>query len=227
MKDMERRFRLQIRLLATGLLAVSITLLLAHISVAAPSKNATDREFVEYFVTTVSLPSTSKNYKGTFEDLAKCMDFEEMAKRCFGNDDWPKFKSDEQKEVTKLFRRLIQTRFYPRWQRVFQKGRFDISSLSKQNEDSIVAGTLSLDGKQTPMTFRLVHTRDGFKFVSMAVKDKDLLERTSVRLKKSLAQKGTAGLIAHLKKRNQEAAKNPTAAAEAKPELDELFSSGK
>lgn len=192
-------------------------------AVAASPKQATEKEVVETFIAEVSRPDGAPKAKDSFNDAAQNMDFEEMAKRAFGESGWPKFSAGEQKEVTTLFRRLIQIRFYPRWRRIFQKGHFEFISQSKQGGDTLVAGKLNLDGKKSALTFRLAKTHESFRLVSMSVKDKDLLERTSVRLKRGLSQKGAAGLIAHLKKRTAETPKD----AADKPKLEELISGGK
>lgn len=210
----------QLILIPAGLL---LCLQFASMALSAPSKQVTEKEVVETFIAEVSRSDSAPKAKDSFNDAAQNMDFDEMAKRAFGESGWPKFSASEQKEVTTLFRRLIQIRFYPRWRRVFQKGRFEFISQSKQAGDTLVAGKLDVDGRKSTLTFRLAKTHDSFKLVSMSVKDKDLLERTSVRLKRGLSQKGAAGLIAHLKKRTAEAPKD----AADKPKLEELISGGK
>lgn len=208
-----------------GLIAfcLGLSLLLSHCAIAASSKRVTEKELVETFIADVSRVGTEKSGKNTFERAARSMDFEEMAKRAFGESGWPKFSPGEQKEVTALFRRLVQIRYYPRWSRVFQKGRFEITSQSKQGNDSLVAGTLNLDGNKNALTFRLTKVGDDFKLVSMSVRDKDLLERTSVRMKRGLSRKGAAGLIAYLRKRTAEKPKDK----DEKLRMEELISGGK
>ncbi|MCC7527413.1 MAG: ABC transporter substrate-binding protein [Candidatus Melainabacteria bacterium] len=203
--------------------ALSLSLLFSHGAIAASSRRVTEKELVETFIADVSRGGTDKNGKSMFETAARSMNFEEMAKRAFGESGWTEFSPGEQKEVTALFRRLIQIRYYPRWSRIFQKGRFEMTSQTKQGNDSLVAGTLNLDGNKNALTFRITKVSDDFKLVSMSVKDKDLLERTSVRLKRGLSKKGAAGLIAHLRKRTAEKPKDK----EEKPQLEELISGGK
>ncbi len=186
-------------------------------------KQLSEKEVVGSFITAVSRTDSKKTAKSNFDEAAQNMDFEEMAKRSFGQSGWPKFTAAEQKEVTALFRRLIEIRYYPRWRRIFQNGHFEIVAQTKQDSDALVTGKLDIDGKKSALTFRLVKAIDGFRLISMSVKDKDLLERTSVRLKRGLSQKGAAGLIAHLKRRTKEA---PKYAAD-KPVPEELISGGK
>lgn|GEM_PF-7016935 len=192
-------------------------------SVLSIGKDSSEKEVVEAFLSAVTRTDKDNSAKASFEEVANLMAVDEMAKRAFGEAGWPKFTPVEQKEVTSLFRRLIEIRFYPRWRRVFQNAQFSATSQSKQGEDSLIGGFLNSDGQKTALSFRLTRTPLGFRLVSMAVKDKDMLERTSVRLKRGLAKKGAAGLIAHLKKRTQEAQKD----ANYKPPLEELISGGK
>lgn len=186
------------------------------------NKDSSEKEMVEGFIAAVTRPDADKNAKSGFDEAAQLMAFDEMAKRAFGEAGWPKFTPAEQKEIVVLFRRLIEIRFYPRWRRVFQSGKFEVADVQK-GADSIVSGNLNTDGRKSALSFRLTKTPEGYKFVSMSVKDKDMLERTSVRLKRGLANKGAAGLIAHLRKRTQEAQKD----SNYKPPLEELISGGK
>lgn len=190
---------------------------------AAEQKAAGEKEAVETFVAAVSRRDSAPDAKNAFRDVAQVMDFEEMAKRSFGDSGWVKFSAAEQKEVTALFKRLIEIRFFPRWRRVFQSGRYEVTGQAKDGADSLVSGALLSGGKKNDLTFRLVKVRDGFRLVSMKLKDKDLLERTSVRMKRGLKQKGAAGLIAHLKKRTEQG----PAEVSNKQQLDELISGGK
>ena len=183
----------------------------------------TETEVVESFLSAVNCSPKDRSTKGGFDQAARFMAFDEMAKRSFGEAGWPKFSSAEQRELTSLFRRLIEIRFYPRWRRVFEKAHFSAASQAKQGEDTVVSGTLISDGKKSALSFRLTRTPAGLKLISMSVKNKDMLERTSARLQKGLANKGAAGLIAHLKKRTQEARK----AGSEDQQLEELISGGK
>lgn len=191
-------------------------------SVSAIGKDSSEREVVEAFLSAITRRG-QENSQAAFDDAAQYMAFDEMARRAFGETGWPKFSSAEQKEIAGLFRRLIELRFYPRWRRVFQSGRFSMSSQSKQAGDSLVAGTLSAEGRKDLLTFRLIRSAEGFKLVSMSVKGKDMLDRTSHRLKRGLANKGAAGLIAHLRKKTKEVQQD----AKNSPQIEELISGGK
>lgn len=204
-------------------LALCFSLLPMRSTIAAPSKVPSEKEVVENFIADVGRDDSATKSKDSFNAAAQHMDFEEMARRAFGEAGWAKFSAAEQKEVVQLFRRLMQVRFYPRWHRVFKKGIFKITAQSKKGADSLVAGNLYLDDQERALIFRLAKTGDAFKLINMSIKDKDMLERTSVRLKRTLKQKGTTGLIAHLRKRIEEAPK--TSGDKAEPE--ELVSGDK
>ncbi len=206
-------------LVAASLFALAVW----HPVAAATPKIANERQIVETFIAAVSRPDKTPNAKSAFGEVAQNMDFEEMAKRSFGDAGWAKFAPDEQKEVTALFKRLVEIRFYPRWRRVFQNGHFEVSSQSRDGNDSLVLGALQMDGKKSELTFRLSKSREGFRLVSMKVKDKDLLERTSTRMKRGLKRKGAAGLIAYLRKKTEEAPRDVS----DKQLPEELISGGK
>lgn len=190
---------------------------------AEKAKHATGKEVVSAFLHAFSHSGKEKSADSTFAEVSKSMDFDEMVRRSFGNKSWAKFSESEKKEFLALFKRLIQIRYYPRWSRIFQSGHFDSKTETKAGKDVLVAGTLKLDGKENQLSFRLVNDADGLKLVSMAVEDKDLLERTSAKLKRGLAHKGTKGLIAHLQKKTSE----PPKELSAKAHLDDLISGSK
>lgn len=192
-------------------------------ALALSPKAQTEKDVVETFIAAVSKSEPSKSGTKAFDDAAQYMDFEEMARRGFGDAGWAKFSPEEQKEITSLFRKLMQLRFFPRWRRVFQSGHFSITQTVKQGTDSLVTGNLKMEGKQNALAFRVAKTHDGYKLVSMSVKDKDLLDRTSVRLKRGLKHKGAQGLIAHLRKKTAEASK----AGSKDAQLEELISGEK
>jgi len=205
------------------LLASFLCLGQAHCASFAAPRMGGEKEVVETFIATVSRPDTQAKSKNSFNDAAQSMDFEEMARRSFGESEWMKFTAEEQKEVTVLFRRLMQVRFYPRWRRVFQNGHYQVTAVTRHGDDSLVSGKLNSQNKYSDLSFRLIKRHDGFKLISMAVKDKDLLERTSVRLKRGLKNRGAKGLIAHLKKKTAEISPDSS----DKAALEELISGGK
>ena len=191
-------------------------------------KKQTEKEVVQEFIATVTRSDTATTRKNTFNVAAVHMDFDEMARRAFGDAGWSTFSVADQKEVTQLFRKLMQNRYFIRWRRVFSDGKYEIKSALKDTKvktDAVVSGTLILSGsgKKSDVNFRLVETAEGPKIISMTVSGKDLLERTSTRLQRALKNKGAKGLIAHLKKKNAESP------AEFKPVAnpDELVSGGK
>lgn len=203
--------------------SVALSFLLSVAMLQSTLAASSEKEIVEKFISSVARPDKTPNARNAFRDAAQSMDFEEMARRSFGDAGWAKFSSEERKEVTALFRRLVEIRFYPRWRRVFQNGRYEVSSQTREGSDALVSGALQMGGKKSDLTFRLAKGREGFRLVSMKVNDKDMLERTSVRLKRGLKQRGAAGLIAHLKKKTEESPRDVS----DKARLEELISGGK
>lgn len=187
------------------------------------SKSASGKEVVANFLSSFSHSAKVKSPDSTFVEVSKLMDFDEMVHRSFGDAEWEKFTDAEKKEFSALFKRLIQIRYYPRWSRIFQTGHFDSKTEGKSGQDTLVKGTLKLDGKSSQLTFRLVKDADGLKLVSMEIDQKDLLERTSAKLKRGLSRKGAKGLILHLRKKTSE----PLRGSTSKPQLDDLISGSK
>ncbi|MBC7999143.1 MAG: ABC transporter substrate-binding protein [Leptolyngbya sp.] len=187
------------------------------------SKTANGKEAVANFLNSFTPSTKVKSPELTFVEVAKSMDFDEMVHRSFGEAEWEKFTDAEKKELSTLFKKLIQIRYYPRWSRIFQAGHFDSKTEGKSGQDTLVKGTLKLDGKSSQLTFRLAKDADSLKLISMAIDEKDLLERTSIKLKRGLSRKGAKGLILHLRKKTSESLKGST----SKPQLDDLISGSK
>ena len=192
------------RLLA---IALAAAFAFGHSPAMCAEKKPTEKDVVQDFIATVTRKDTVTTRKNTFNDAAVHMDFDEMARRAFGDVGWSTFSAADQKEVAQLFRKVMQNRYFIRWRRVFSDGKYEIKSAvrdSKVKTDSVVSGTLNLSGKKSDVNFRLVETTEGPKIISMMVSGKDLLERTSTRLQRSLKNKGAKGLIAHLRRKTAE-----------------------
>ncbi len=192
-------------------------------AMSAEEKKQTEKDVVLQFISTVTRTDSMATRKNTFNDAAVHMDFNEMAKRAFGDSGWATFSTADQKEVTQLFRQMLQNRYFVRWRRVFSDGKYEVKSTNKDKKEASVIGLLKLSGKKSDVNFRLVETADGPKIISMVVSGKDLLERTSIRLKRALKNKGAKGLIAYLKKRTAE----KSADFNQVPSPDELISGSK
>lgn len=216
------------RSLISGALVLIFGFFFAQAGCASPStadklKGATGKDVVATFLNSFARTTKAKSPDSTFVEVSKAMDFDEMVRRSFGEADWEKFTDAEKKELSVLFKKLIQIRYYPRWSRIFRNGHFDYKAESISGKDTLVKGTLKLDGKNSQLTFRLFKNTDGLKLISMAINDKDLLERTSIKLKRGLSRKGTKELILHLRKKTSE----PMKGSPSEPQLDDLVPGSK
>jgi len=115
-------------------------------SVLSIGKDSSEKEVVEAFLSAVTRTDKDNSAKANFEEVANLMAVDEMAKRAFGEAGWPKFSPVEQKEVTSLFRRLIEIRFYPRWRRGWAEDCLIFSP--HQNTARVPVGKYGCEGQR-------------------------------------------------------------------------------
>lgn len=155
---------------------------------------------IEKVVGIFSVWSGKEPNKSLLDELNRYIDYGEMAERSLGQY-WFELSSLERKEYTFVLRKLIEERYYPRWHKIFSRGK--IEKLKEvDTEDSLYVKTAFTVGKKSDLLVWRLSKRQGTglaKIISIAVDDKDLLTRTSLRVKKIIAKKGFKKLIAWMK----------------------------
>lgn len=172
-------------------------LLLPFLAHSVPALAADGKSVVEDFI---GLTSQKGNI---FDQAAVYVDFEEMSKRALGSKRWLKMSPVKRREFVATFRHVMEQRYYPRWHKIFGKGKMEYLAESRDGDDLLVKACLTLGKKRDDLTWRLCDGHGRLKIVSLAVGTNDLLTRASARLRKSADEKGTDGMIAWLKKKTK------------------------
>lgn len=138
--------------------------------------------------------------KSLLKELSSYIDYDEMAERSLGKR-WSGLDAMERRQYSFVFRKLIEDRYYPRWRKIFSRGRIEKLDESDTADSIYVKTALLLGSKEDTLVWRLSKRRGEYKIISIAVDDKDLLTRMSKRVQKQIDKNGFAKLMAWMKDR--------------------------
>ncbi len=126
------------------------------------------------------------------------IDYSEMAERALGRQ-WSKIDASEKREFVSLFTRVIEERYYPRWHKVFSRGKLEYIK-DAPLADGVRVTTLCTVGKKKDTIIWQLSKRSGnYKVVSLAVDDQDLVTRIGSRIQKHMKSESFDDLIAWMK----------------------------
>lgn len=127
------------------------------------------------------------------------IDYSEMACRCLGKHDWEALSGGQKKEFVSTLRTLVETRYYPRWRKIFGSGKVTFQDEVTQGGDTVVHTRLSIGKKEEVLAWRMAEVSGTPRVVSLAVDDKDLLDRLKKRIQARQQKAGFDGLLAWMK----------------------------
>jgi ABC-type transporter MlaC component len=143
-------------------------------------------------------------WSGEPEDLdihreaAKYIDYAGMAERVLGKAHWGRLEPSQKREFVKVFGKLVENRYYPRWHKIFYKGRLSYLGETSANGDVLVKSALVVGNKEDIVFWRL-HSRNGeLAVISLSVNENDLLSKLNDRFQKRLEEHGFANLLSWL-----------------------------
>jgi len=157
------------------------------------------KDTVEHLVSLFSAWSGKEADQHVYAEAAQNIDYELMAHRALGATEWEKLSPVQRKEFTKTFKSLVEQRYYPRWHKIFYKGRLAFISETSANGDTFVKTNLTLGKKTDLLVWHLANKSGDHKVISLAVADKDLLTLIGSRLKKKMDKSGFDGVMAWMK----------------------------
>lgn len=136
--------------------------------------------------------------KALFDQAARYIDYSEMAERSLGGQ-WSQLSEVDRREFVYVFRRLVEERYYKRWHKIFAKGRMKFIEEAPTRGGLFVKTRLALGKDDDELVWQLSKRSGQYKVVSIAVDEKDLLTRISLRLQKHLRNDGFDNLLAWMK----------------------------
>lgn len=129
----------------------------------------------------------------SYPSAAKYIDYDAMAQRSLGAGQWSKLTVKQKRDYTAALKVLMEQRYYPRWHRIFSKAKMEYVSKSASGDDLLVQTNLVVGKKRDAMTWRLNDRND--KVISLAIGEKDLLDRLTNRLQPKLKKSGFQSML--------------------------------
>lgn len=108
------------------------------------------------------------------------LDYQEMSVRALGRRQWDTLSASQKRDFSDSLEALVEKRYYPRWRKIFGKGKVTFVEETGAGSDTLVKTRLTLGKKVETLAWRL--TDKGTRVVSLSVSDKDLLERLKSRI---------------------------------------------
>lgn len=155
----------------------------------------------------VSKPSakaTAKSASKVANNPSSLIDYQEMSVRCLGKKDWDGLTASQRAQFVASLKGLVEQRYYPRWHRIFGKGKVTFQEETSQSGDILVKTKLLLGKKEELLSWRVADQSGAQKIVSLSVANSDLLERLRSRIKARQKRAGFDALLAWMKGRSND-----------------------
>jgi ABC-type transporter MlaC component len=179
--------------------AILASAIVVTASVSLPALAQDGKVVVQNLVNLMALGHGETQKIGIYSEADKSVDFESMAELSLGAPTWDKLSTMQKTEFVACLKKLIEQRYYPRWHKIFSRGKIAFVGETVASKDTYVKTDLTVGKKQTLLVWRL-HPRAGeLKIISLSVGPKDLLERASLSFHKHLEKSSFEGLIAWMK----------------------------
>lgn len=129
---------------------------------------------------------------------ADYIDYSEMAERALARQ-WNKIDASEKREFVNLFTGVIEERYYPRWHKIFSRGKLEYVKDAPLPDGVRVTTLCTVGKKKDTIVWQLSKRSGSYKVISLAVDDKDLVTRIGSRLQKHIAGESFDDLVAWMK----------------------------
>lgn len=144
---------------------------------------------------------------------AALIDYAKMSERCLGKGPWDSLDSSRKRDFTVTLRGLVEARYYPRWRKIFSSGKVVFLDETAQGGDTLVHTKLTLGKKEETLSWRV--TGASPRIVSLAVADKDLLDRLTTRVQAKYRKAGFDSLLSWMQGKLSGSESTPIASARA------------
>ncbi len=148
--------------------------------------------------------SASKPAAKVASNPSKLIDYQEMSVRCLGKKDWDGLSASQRSQFVGSLKGLVEQRYYPRWHKIFGKGKVTFQEEASQSGDILVKTKLLLGKKEELLSWRVASQSGSQKVISLSVANSDLLERLKSCIKARQKKAGFDGLLAWMKGRSSE-----------------------
>lgn len=177
--------------------AVTLSLVLLA-PASAPAQTRDGWSTVEKVVNIFGTWQGKKPNKAISAAAIEYIDYSEMAERALGSH-WSKIDANEKREFVGLFTRVIEERYYPRWHKIFSRGRLEYIKDAPLADGVRVTTLCTVGKKKDTIVWQLSKRSGNYKVVSLAVDNQDLVTRIGSRLQKHLKDESFDDLLAWMK----------------------------
>lgn len=146
----------------------------------------------------------SKSAAKAASNPSSLIDYQEMSVRCLGKKDWESLTAGQRSQFVASLKGLVEQRYYPRWHKIFGKGKVTFQEEASQSGDILVKTKLLLGKKEELLSWRVANQSGSQKVISLSVANSDLLERLKSRIKARQKKAGFDALLAWMKGRSSE-----------------------
>jgi ABC-type transporter MlaC component len=177
-------------------------------SVFAPAFAEDGKKVVQQLVKVFVDSDPAKGGQPAYGEAAKYIDYQTMSERALGQARWKTLSSTQKSEFVEDFRRLIEKRYYPRWQRIFAAGQISYLDETISGRDVLVKTSVNTADSAQVVIWTVSQSGPEGRVISLKVGERDLLKRAALRFQKKLAKGDFKDFLAWLKKESVRSSKS-------------------
>ncbi len=138
--------------------------------------------------------------KAVLDQAAELIDYEEMAKRSLAHH-WAGLSATDRRQFVRVFRGFVEERYYPRWHKIFAKGKIKLDKEENRGSERFVHTHVVIGRKQDTVIWRTNAKSGDSRIISLSVNNKDLVQKLGSKLDKYLNKEGFAKMLVWMKDR--------------------------
>ncbi len=179
------------------LIVLSISFMLTSIAQPADAALGND-DCSQQMVALLSEGTGSRPTAAVAAAVARHIDYEYITEYAVGPTEWSRLDDSQRRQCIRLVRRWLEDRHYPRWHKLFLKGKYKELSTTQSGNETLVRASLLQPNKRYILTWRLHNRGQTCRVISLSVNGKDLLNRLKGRFQRQLNRGGHGRLVASL-----------------------------
>jgi ABC-type transporter MlaC component len=181
-------------------LKIAICLLLVSAWTLPPLYAQSGKQVVQEVVTLLSAPpNRNGSQRSIYEAVNRHMNYEDMCANLLTSKEWEKLPAAKKQRIQTMVQKLIEKRYYPRWQKLFSKGKIAFVGEAEARQDVYVKTHLTIGKKESQIVWHLRPKLGEMTILSLAVGRKDLLASMTTRFQRHLKEDGIDGVIVWLR----------------------------
>lgn len=179
---------------------IATCLMLASAWALPPLSAQNGKQVVQEVITLLSAPPNKNgSERSIYEAVNRHMNYEDMCANLLTSREWERLSAAKKQRIQSMVQRLIEKRYYPRWQKLFSKGKIAFVGEAQARNDVFVKTQLTIGKKESQVIWHLRPKQGEMTILSLAVGRKDLLASMTTRFQRHLKEGGMDGVVTWLK----------------------------